>query len=293
MMYQLHSNCLLCNSNRLRDLKEYSETSLCKCQDCSFIFARKIPTSEELENFYGGENYNRTNYLSPITVHRYQELLDDFEKYRKTNKILDVGAGCGFLLEIALKRGWEVYGTELTEDAVHHCSEKGISMRKGNLKDAAFDEGMFDVITSIEVIEHINNPTELVPEMNRILRKGGKTYLTTPNFNAVLRYRLKSKYDVISFPLHLCYYTPKTLRKIFENNGFETQKIRTTGISFTRLKTSKGISNQDYVSETSDDEMMRYRIERNKFLKMGKAITNWFLNLFKIGDSLKASFIKK
>lgn len=293
MSYPQHQNCLICGSDKLTALPEYEETSLNKCQECSFVFARNIPSKNELEEYYSGKNYNRTNYLSPITINRYEELLDEFEKYRKTNKILDVGAGCGFLLKIAKKRGWEVYGTELTDDAVAHCEAEGINMRKGNLNGVGFDPNMFDIITSIEVIEHINNPNDLVKEMHQILRPGGKVYMTTPNFNAVLRYRLKSKYDVIEFPLHLCYYTAKTLRNLYTKHGFEVEKIRTTGISLTRLRTSKGKSNQDYVSETSDDEMIRYRIERNWFLRMGKGITNSFLNLFKIGDSLKASFIKK
>ncbi len=293
MSYPQHNNCLICNSDQLLNLEAYSDTSLCKCQECSFVFARNIPSRKELEDFYNSDNYNRTNYLSPITIARYEELLDDFEKYRKTNKILDVGAGCGFLLEIALARGWEVYGTEFTDDAVEYCKEKGIQMRKGSLDEVNFDPEMFDVVTSIEVIEHINNPNVLVSEMKRVIRPGGKVYMTTPNFNAVLRYRLKSQYDVIDFPLHLCYYTPKSLRKLYTNHGFEVEKLRTTGISLTRLRTSKGKSNQDYVSETSDDEMIRYRIERNWFLKIGKRLTNGFLNLFKIGDSLKASFIKK
>ena len=293
MSYPQHQHCLICNSDKLTNLPEYSDTSLCKCQNCSFVFARNVPSQQDLEEFYGGENYNRTNYLSPITISRYEELLDGFEKYRKTNKILDVGSGYGFLLKIARKRGWEVYGTELTDDAVNFCSEEGINMRKGNLNEVGFDPDMFDIVTSIEVIEHLNNPNELVKEMMRIVRPGGKVYMTTPNFNAVLRYRLKSKYDVIEFPLHLCYYTAKTLKKLYRSHGFEIEKIRTTGISLTRLRTSKGKSNQDYVSETSDDEMIRYRIEHNWILRMGKGITNGFLNLFKIGDSLKASFIKK
>ena len=145
----------------------------------------------------------------------------------------------------------------------------------------------------IEVIEHINNPNEYLKKANEILRKGGKFYLTTPNFNSYLRYRLKENYNVIEYPNHLCYYTRKTLAKLFNDNGFRTHKIQTTGISLTRLRTSKGKSDQEYVSETSDDEMVRYKIERNKTLRIGKRMINSILNLFKIGDSLKGSFIKE
>ena len=68
--------------------------------------------------------------------------------------------------------------------------------------------------------------------------------------------------------------------------------LTSTGMSVTRVKTSKGSSNQEYVSETSDDEMLRYRIENNGFLRFSKNATNGVLNLLKLGVSLKGVFRK-
>lgn len=287
-----HTNCLLCNTENPTALKDYPKVGLVKCDSCKFVFTRKIPSKEELIEYYTN-SYERTSYLSPITVKRYHELLDRFEPYRKTGRLLDVGAGYGFFLEIARERGWEIFGTELTDEAVNHCREKGITMFKGEFQDIPLEPESFDIIISIEVLEHINNPIEYVEKAHEVLRKGGMFYLTTPNFNAYLRYRLKEQYNMIEYPNHLCYYTAKTLRKLFNEHGFRTQRVATTGISLTRLRTSKGKSNQEYVSETSDDEMVRYRIEKNSFLRIGKRITNSILNLLKIGDSLKGSFIKE
>ncbi|MBL1280579.1 MAG: class I SAM-dependent methyltransferase [Fluviicola sp.] len=251
---------------------------------------KRIPTREDLISFYESD-YTRTNYFSSVTVARYNELLDSFEKFRKTNKILDVGAGNGFFLEIAKARGWEVHGTELTKKAIDFCRTKDINMEQGCLDEIKYEAETFDVITSFEVIEHINNPKTIVPEMHRILRKGGKCYVTTPNFNSLLRYRLKAKYDVIAYPNHLCYFTKKTLRKVFSEAKFSVEQIKTTGISLTRIRTSKG-SNQEYVSATSDDEMLRHRIEKSKALRFSKRFVNWWLNLFSVGDSLKGTFVK-
>jgi SAM-dependent methyltransferase len=242
---------------------------------------------------YYSNNYERTSYLSPITIQRYNELLDRFEPHRKTNKLLDVGAGYGFFLEIARQRGWEVYGTELTDEAVNHCMEKGLNMFKGEFQDLQLEPESFDVIVSIEVLEHINNPIDYVKKAHEVLRKDGVFYLTTPNFNSFLRYRLKEKYNVIEYPNHLCYYTPKTLKSLFTSYGFDSLSIKTTGISLTRLRTSKGTNTQEYVCETSDDEILRYKIERNSALKLAKTTTNGVLNLIKMGDSLKGYFQKR
>ncbi len=204
-----------------------------KCLACSFVFAQRIPTVAELEKHY--EGYRRNDYLSPLTIKRYEELLDKLEPYRKTNNLIDVGCGIGYFLEVAKKRGWNVYGTEYTDSAVEICESKGISMKKGELNPDNYPEGFFDIITSFEVIEHINNPCQELLKFNKILRVGGCVYITTPNFNSLLRYVLKQDYSVITYPDHLSYYTPKTLKKVFSDNGFHKKWIKTIGISITLL----------------------------------------------------------
>lgn len=287
-----HHTCLLCASKELDTLETYTEVGLVKCKSCSFVFSQRVPSMQELVDYYSN-NYERTSYLSPITIKRFNEILDRFEPFRKTGKLLDVGAGYGFFMEVAKSRGWDVYGTELTDEAVDHCKSKGLKMFKGEFHSIDFEKESFDVIVSIEVIEHVNTPKNYAKQAQQILRKGGVLYLTTPNFNSVLRYRLKDQYNVIEYPNHLCYYTPQTLQKLFSENGFNKVDIKTTGISLTRLRTSQGKSDQEFVCETSDDEMLRYRIEKNPALRAMKSSTNGVLNLLKMGDSLKGYFQKK
>ena len=286
-----HKHCLVCNSSDLKNLLGYEKHFLIKCSNCSFVFAKKIPTNKELELHY--EGYGRNDYLSPITIKRYNDILDGFEKYKKTKKLLDVGCGIGYFLEIAIKRGWQVFGTEYTDEAIEICRKKGISMHKGVLNPENYEEESFDIITSFEVIEHINNPIPELKNFYKLLRKGGLVYLTTPNFNSLLRYRLKSEYNVICYPEHLSYYTPKTLKKVFLNTGFQKKKIETTGISLTRLKTSKGSSNEAFISKSSTDEKIRGTIEANKILQVIKKFVNILLTFSGKGDSLKGYFIKK
>ncbi len=289
-MNQQHTSCLICENKSLKTLANYPKAHLCKCKSCSFIFSQQIPTEQELINHY--EGYGRNDYLSPITIKRYNELLDEFEPFRKTGKLLDVGCGIGYFLEEAKKRGWEVYGTEYTDEAVKICSEKGVIMHQGKLDPENYNLGEFDIITSFEVIEHINNPIEEVTNFHSLLRKGGLVYVTTPNFNSLLRYRLKEAYNVITYPEHLSYYTPKTIHQLFKRIGFSKKRILTTGISLTRLKTSKGTSEQGFISEMSDDEKIRSQFESKWYLQFAKKTINGFLTLIGKGDSLKGYFVK-
>jgi 2-polyprenyl-3-methyl-5-hydroxy-6-metoxy-1,4-benzoquinol methylase len=287
----MHTNCIICQSSQLIDLKNYQKAYLCKCESCGHIFSKKKPTDDELEKHY--EGYGRNDYLSPITIKRYNELLDKFEPYRKTNKLIDVGCGIGYFLEEAKKRGWEVYGTEYTDKAINICTEKGISIKKGVLNPVNYSSEMFDIITSFEVIEHINNPHIELSNFKSILRKGGLIYVTTPNFNSILRYRFKADYNIISYPEHLSYYTPKTLTNIFKRNDFEKIKTETTGFSLTRYKTSSGNSKQVFVSANSDDEKIRKRLESNWYFQLLKIVINKSLSFLGLGDHLKGWYIKR
>jgi 2-polyprenyl-3-methyl-5-hydroxy-6-metoxy-1,4-benzoquinol methylase len=289
---EFNTACLLCSSSNLKILNRYKFAHLCKCSSCGFVFAQKIPSVDELEEHY--KKYTRNDYLSPITIKRYNEILDSFESYRKTNKIIDVGCGVGYFLEEAKKRGWDVYGTEYTDQAIEICMKKGISMQKGIFSSNNYEKNSFDIITSFEVIEHINNPIEEISNFNKILRQGGLLYLTTPNFNSIERFILKDRYNVICYPEHLSYYTKSTLGKLMKSQGFEKKELQSTGISITRIKTSLSENdNHVYVEKNNEDDKIRSIAEEMNWARLIKKYVNFLLDITGLGNSLKGYFIKQ
>lgn len=285
-----HNQCILCFSDDLKTLDDYDRVPLFKCKSCNFVFAQDIPTTNDLEEYY--RNYGTSHYLSPVTVTRYYQWLDQFEAYKKSGKILDVGCGSGFFLSEAKKRGWEVYGTEFSDALVNICKERGITMSQGALNNETYYGIEFDVILSIEVLEHINNPVQEIGHIKRLLRSGGLFFCTTPNFNGISRYWLRDRYNIIAWPEHLGYFTPSTIKTLMMSQGFKTKKVTTTGFSITRFKGSLNISNQKVVSSVSDDEKLRLKAESNFILKSAKSVINFILNITGSGTSLKGWFMK-
>jgi len=185
-----------------------------------------------------------------------------------------------------------VHGTEYTDEAIRICTEKGIHMKQGVLSPANYEAGSFDVLTSFEVIEHINNPVPEIKNFNTLLRPGGAVYITTPNFNSLVRTYVGSAWNVITYPEHLSYYTPHTISRLFRDAGFHRRSMATTGISVTRIKTSRKVSDQKFISPQSDDEKMRNRIEGSRSLQLAKQLVNGTLSLLGSGDTIKALFVK-
>ncbi|HLG36429.1 MAG TPA: class I SAM-dependent methyltransferase [Bacteroidia bacterium] len=282
--------CLLCGSENVSPLKKYVRHHLVKCSNCGFVFSRRKPTLQELLSIY--DYYPIFQTVSPITLQRFDDILKHLEPFRKTNNLIDIGSGDGYFSERAKQQGWNVYGTEFTDAKVEYSRRKGIIMHKGVLDVKNYSPGFFDVLISIEVIEHINNPREEIAKFSELLRPGGAVYLTTPNFNSVSRHLLGKNWNIVAYPEHLSYYTKKTLKQLFESSGFKTRNIITSGISFSRIQQSTNEKSREG-EFTYTDENIRQKVESNFFLRSAKEIINMTLNIFNAGDSLKAVFVKR
>lgn len=275
--------CPLCGSERLTPLNGYEEAYLVRCLRCNFVSCNRKPTAEELTTHYS--QYPRGSAISSITIHRYEALLVEFQLYRHTNRILDLGCGDGHFLEVAQQKGWAVYGTEFTDDAIRICREKGIVMKLGPLRPGDFQDDYFDVVTSFEVIEHLAEPRTDVCVVSKFLRSGGLYYVTTPNFNSISRTWLGSKWSVIEYPEHLGYFTTTTLSSLFGAEGYVLKRMQTTGISLERWQAGGALR--------TSGEQLRQSIERNWGLRAAKWLANWFLNALRKGDNMKAYFVKR
>lgn len=278
------SNCLLCASPALSPLPRYKKYFLVRCSSCSFVFSSRIPTGDELAANYA--SYPRLEYISPVTISRYHRLLQQFEPFRQSGNILDVGCGNGHFLAEAAKKGWQVFGTEYDHRAVAICQSKGITMYKGSLDSNAFPLAFFDVVSSFEVIEHINNPLEEISHVSRLLRQGGLFYITTPNFNSLSRFLLKDKWRIIEYPEHLSYYSPSTLNFLLSNNGFRKSSLLTSGFSFSRGGSAPS------QNPAFSDEYIRLKTEKNFFFASLKKIVNALLNFTSAGDTIKAWYVR-
>ncbi len=292
MEIRYHTTCLLCGGKNIKPLKGYEKHDLLKCSECSFVFMRRIPTDEELDSYYSDYGYDDDNIPEPTRT-SLNDLVDTFGQYRRNNKILDVGCGEGWMLEIAKMKGWEVYGTELSSRSIEICKTKGIKIYAGVLNPEKMDVGEFDIVVSSQTFEHINNPNEEISNINKLLRKGGLFYITTPNFNSYLRFILKEKYDIIVYPEHLTYYTKRTLNKLLKQNGFKKIKLMTFGISLTHFQNSVGEGKPKIKKSMTADERLRKRIANSLWLQFIKKKVNSVLTYLGVGMTLKGYYTKK
>ena len=105
-------------------------------------------------------------------------------------RVLDVGCGGGILSEAMTGRGAEVTGIDLSDEALKvaelHLLESGktVSYRKAAVEELAQERPeSFDVVTCMEVLEHIPDPASHVQACARLLAPGGQAFFATINRN--------------------------------------------------------------------------------------------------------------
>lgn len=254
------------------------------------VFTSWEPSIQELEAYY--EHYPAVEDISDVTLRRYDELLDHLERYRDTGRIIDVGCGSGLFVQRAIQRGWEAQGTEYPGPALNLCHARNIPVIEGPFEPSNYPAGHFDVVCSFEVIEHVIDPRNEIARMQKVLRPGGAFYVTTPNFNCLARRLQPGTWNIANYPEHLAYFTPGTLHKLLEQNGLRKSWLITTGFSIYRwkLRYENSVANKHAAMRTQ--ESVRTALENNVLLRLLKQFTNKVLDLFKLGDSMKALYVR-
>ena len=140
-------------------------------------------------------------------------------------RILDVGCGTGANLILLSKYG-DAEGVDVSEDALAFCRERGLDkVRLGAGEELPYEDSTFDLVTGLDVVEHMDDDLAGLTEMRRVLRPGGRVLLFVPAFMF-----LWGLQDDVSH--HRRRYRLSQLRRVLEQAGFEIERTTYANITF-------------------------------------------------------------
>lgn len=141
-------------------------------------------------------------------------------------KILDVGCKHAFLCDFLTEKGFDCdyYGVDISEKVIENLKRKKGSFQVCDvMKGLPFEDGKFDYIFCLELLEHVDNPTFLLNQFKRVLKNDGILLLSTPNpYNWL--YILA---ELLRFPDtegHIMSFTFQNICRLVDFCGFRVKK---------------------------------------------------------------------
>lgn len=240
--------CPACNSSDVRHAHVVREFTFLRCQTCKSYFCADSIHPDRTASLYRDESYfQNPEFSKPAEggYHGYRDYLEDrahiFQKFDKVisrveavvgpGRLLDVGAGPGFLLAVARQRGWDVCGVDLNPWAARHAWEEfGVEVRTQALEETAFEQGEFDAVTMMDLLEHVPDPNPLLAKAATITRRGGVLAILTPDAGSLVSRVLGSRWPEIQrAPEHMVLFSVDGLSRLLERHGFETFASHSVG----------------------------------------------------------------
>ncbi len=295
-------NCPICDSTAAS--KQLAEFSTFVCENCGFIFADPNEKSSAPELY--DETWSKTQ-IHPTYVYangqfvvhnawKLQSLLDKLERFRKLDRILDVGCSAAFFLKLAKDRGWRVQGVEVAEWAAKYSTETlGVPVFQGMLHEAKFPDASFDVAFSSHVVEHVQRPETLIEEMKRVIRPGGAIVITVPTQFRSPTYLFWHRFYGEGPPRHVSFFNRKSLEKMLEGRGFEVVDSN-HNIELHLIKDRLRRKKPTPQAKQDDDGATRRSAsvhEPTAGVRMVKTIANQIGTSLGIGDEICTIAIKK
>ena len=170
---------------------------------------------------YGGsEASTRRHFRSNVALLR--RLLAEGRGSAKP-RLLDVGCAYGYFL-LEAEPHFEVHGLELSAHAVAECHARGLENVVEGVVSAAYlaAHGPFDVIAMFDVIEHLEDPAEVIAALADALAPGGLLLVTTGDWGSLVARISRADWRLMTPPQHLWYFTKAALRALGRRHGLET-----------------------------------------------------------------------
>src|SRR3989449_1495178 len=152
-----------------------------------------------------------------------EKICRDIGKLRP--RILDVGCGTGANLQMLSEFG-AAEGVDVSTEALDFCRARGLSkVKQGAAESLPYEDASFDLVTGLDVIEHLDDDAAGLKEMHRVLRPRGRALLFVPAFMF-----LWGVQDDISH--HRRRYTLESLQRAVRAAGFEIERATYANITF-------------------------------------------------------------
>jgi SAM-dependent methyltransferase len=140
---------------------------------------------------------------------------------------IDIGCGRGLVLEQLMQRGWQVSGMDWNADNARVVADRlGIPVAAGPEALSALDASSYEAASMFHVLEHEQRPLDLLAQVHRLLKPGGRLVVGVPNGASTARRLFGRHWAGYDFPRHRQVFTPHSLEAALLAAGFRNERLR-------------------------------------------------------------------
>lgn len=217
-------------------------------QTHGYLRAEPVPTQQEVEEFYKQEFYSSDYKSFNDSSLQVQKEEEDFfssrweaihtkcKEHFGHDKLTLFDIGCGFAQALQYFRevGFEVSGLEPAPEAAEYARSKGLEVYNSGIED--FDcvgERRFDVVTLINVLEHLRDPAATIRNIkSKLLKQGGMLVIDAPNefndFQTIANDEFELGQWWVCPPNHINYFSATSLKQLLANCGYSIYHCEST-----------------------------------------------------------------
>ncbi len=241
------SRCVTCNLDDCTPVAvgedfEYETSDIeylaVQCRRCDTVYLNPRPDSDGIVASYP-ENYHAFQFKQEEygLIYRIRQRLEAKRLLKwciglpDNAKILDLGCGDGFHLELLRKFGnpsWKIEGVDCDSRAALGAQLRGLSIHHGLIEELPLQGSSYHLILMIMTIEHLAEPMKTLSRVHELLRPGGKLVIVTDNTGSPdFKIFCNRHWGGYHFPRHLFLFNRNNLALLCHKVGLESISVKT------------------------------------------------------------------
>ena len=214
---------------------EFGSLGLRRCPCCGLFYLCPRPTEEFVRSIYASKDYFEKDAGLGYEDYAVQEtsLRRTFKRFLVTlrrqglvrGSMADIGCGPGYLLDEAKPFFRLRMGTDMCPEMAAQASALCDGVVCGGPRDLADVRRVFDLVTSISVLEHLYDPVDFLTGCAESLKDRGAVVLVTPNMNGFWRQCTGRRWPSFKLPEHIAFYDKRTLAVLADRAGMELVRV--------------------------------------------------------------------
>lgn len=222
--------CYLCSAP-MRFFLRKNGYDISACPQCG-LKATKLTVAYEtfIQEFYSKGYFTGTafhgaysNYAldKPYITRTMRKFLSAIQfVYPSPARLLDVGCAYGYFVEMAIRAGYDAYGIDASAHAVT-CATSRFNgrIKHGTLTTATFPNKHFNLITMLDVVEHLGDPRSDLRKVANLLTDDGMVLIATGDTESIAAKILNRRWTFYIPPQHIFFFNRDNLSRLLAESG--------------------------------------------------------------------------